>query len=109
MNPDSRILNFDGRDISMFNYPRYIWHGSTQRGVRESSGYCDAWRQSDNTKFGRVAPIRGIEWGQPMIGGINLLAEHALRCDEQAFILCIKIEEVRKSKRSGYGARKPRA
>ena len=56
-----------------------------------------------------MAPIGGIGWDQPMIGGINLLAEHALRCDEQAFILCIKIEEVTKSKRSGYGARKPRA
>ena len=94
MNPDSRILTFTGRDISKFNYPKYIWHGSTQRGIRESSGYCDAWRQSNNANFGRVAPI----------GGHTLLTEHSLRCDEQAFILCIKIKEVRKSKKRGYGA-----
>ena len=37
------------------------------------------------------------------IGGNNLLAKHSLRCDEEAFILCIKIKEVRKSRKSGYG------
>ena len=94
MNEKSRILTFNGRDISKFKYPKYIWHGSTNRGIRESSGYCDSWRQSNPANFGRVSPI----------GGNRLLAEHTLRCDEQAFIMCIKIREQRRSTKRGYGA-----
>ena len=37
------------------------------------------------------------------IGGNNLLAKHSLRCDEEAFILCIKVKERRKSYSTGYG------
>jgi hypothetical protein len=94
MHKQSRILTFDGRDIAKYNYPKYIWHGSTQNGIRESSGYCDSWRQSNSNTFGRVSTIKDH----------TLLEETSLRCDEQAFILCIKIREKRTNKRRGYGA-----
>lgn len=94
MHPESRILTFDGRDISKYNYPKYIWHGSTSSGIRESSGYCDSWRQSNSNNFGRVSTIKDR----------TLLEETSLRCDEQAFILCIKIREKKTSKRRGYGS-----
>merc|ERR1712226_741131 len=98
MNENARILTFTGRDISKFNYPKYIWHGSTQRGVRESSGYCDSWRQSNTQTFGRVSAIKDH----------TLLKEDSLRCDEQAFILCIKVRERRTNRRRGYGAMRRR-
>lgn len=94
MNPQARILTFKGRDISTLTYPRYIWHGSAMNGVRESSGYCDSWRASNTQMFGRVSPIKDK----------MLLSEQSLRCDEQAWVLCIKIRERRPSRRRGYGA-----
>lgn len=92
MHENARILTFNGRDISKYNYPKYIWHGSTAEGVRDSQGYCNSWKQSSKDHFGRVSKI----------GHHNLLEQTSLRCDEQAFILCIKIRERRSSRRKGY-------
>lgn len=88
LHPNSRILTFEGRDISKYNYPEYIWHGSTVDGIRDSAGYCDSWRHSNNRNVGRVSRIQNR----------NLLGESSLRCDEQAFILCIRIRETRTRK-----------
>ena len=73
--PDSEILSFRGKPLSQFNTNK-IWHGSTNRGIRESAGYCDSWRQSNDYNFGRVSHL----------GDHQLLKERSLRCDNTGIL-----------------------
>ncbi|XP_072886104.1 collagen alpha-1(XV) chain-like isoform X2 [Hemitrygon akajei] len=81
-NTNVPIFSFDGRNVmkdSSWPY-KIIWHGSSERGSRDPTNYCGAWRSMDMSLTGNASPLSSR----------RLLAQHTYSCANSFIVLCIE-------------------
>ena len=81
------LLAFDGADV--FESPRYgdrwLWHGSTCAGERDTRAFCDVWRSSGGGGAHSGAASH-LAAGRPL-----LHAPRPLACHRHLVVLCVEV------------------
>uniref|UniRef100_A0A3Q3S5F1 Collagenase NC10/endostatin domain-containing protein n=1 Tax=Mastacembelus armatus TaxID=205130 RepID=A0A3Q3S5F1_9TELE len=76
------IYSFDGRDILRDSaWPeKMVWHGSSNRGHRQTDHYCETWRAGDHAVTGLASSLQSG----------HLLQQTSSSCSSSYIVLCIE-------------------
>lgn len=85
------IYSFDGRDILRDSaWPeKMVWHGSSNKGHRQTDHYCETWRAGERALSGLAASLQG---------GV-LLQQTSSSCSSAYIVLCIENASTSHSKK----------
>ncbi|CAB1426641.1 unnamed protein product [Pleuronectes platessa] len=85
------IYSFDGRDIIRDSaWPeKMVWHGSSNKGHRQTDHYCETWRAGDHAVTGLASSLQSG----------HLLQQTSSSCSGSYIVLCIENAFVSPSKK----------
>uniref|UniRef100_A0A3Q2XJD4 Collagenase NC10/endostatin domain-containing protein n=1 Tax=Hippocampus comes TaxID=109280 RepID=A0A3Q2XJD4_HIPCM len=76
------IYSFDGRDVLRDStWPhKMLWHGSSDKGHRQTDHYCETWRAGEQAVTGLASDLQSG----------RLLQRHSRSCSNAHIVLCIE-------------------
>lgn len=91
MKESAPIYSFDGRDILRDSaWPeKMIWHGSSNKGHRQTDNYCETWRAGDRAVTGLASSLQTNQ----------LLQQTPSSCSSSYIVLCIENSFITHSKK----------
>lgn len=78
-----RIYSFNGRDVSTDpTWPhKFVWHGSTIRGIRAEEANCNTWQTAGTPSIGLASKLSSG----------SLVDNYQQSCDKPLIVLCIEV------------------